>query len=85
MTDIEYKEMDKLTEDNDILLALAVYDWYFFHDQRVFELKKDLSLSASNKDIFKYYHTDKPDLFNMYHKIYADRYKAFLQNMISCF
>lgn len=77
-----YKELDKLDREQDTLLALAVYDWYFFNDARVGHLKHDYSITSKNSEIFKYYHTDKPYLFELNHNLHVNHYKTMLQAML---
>lgn len=76
------REMDKLDKEQNTLLALAAYDWHFFNDNRIANLKKDYSITASNKDIFVYYYTDKPHLVEIYQNRYVNHYKAMLQAII---
>lgn len=80
MTD--YKELDTLDRDQDLLMALAVYDWNFFGDARIFRLKKDYGVTTDNRHIFTYYYTDKPRVIKIYADRYAQQYKAILQAVL---
>lgn len=79
---MEYKDLDKLNELQDILLALASYDWYFFHDQRIERLKKDYQVKASNTDIFRYYHGKNDHFIELNNKRYVERYKTYLNAIL---
>jgi len=82
MTDKEYMEIDKLDQLEDTLLALASYDWIFFHDTRVFGLKCDYKVSASVSDIFNYYHGKNPDAVRLNHERYGKMYSTYLSAMV---
>lgn len=75
-------QLDNLNELQDLLLALASYDWYFFNDCRVYQLKQDYEISISNNEIFEYYHTNKPYAIAINHDRYTNKHKALLKELI---
>lgn len=73
--------LDKITDDlQNTLLALASYDWYFFNDMRIYDLKQDYGIKADNKHIFRYYHTNSNDkhIIDLNNQLYVKRYKKYL-------
>lgn len=82
MTEKQYTEMDKLDREQDTLLALAVYDWHFFNDFRVINLKSDYKVTAKNQDIFHYYFTQRPELIELNEKRYVEHYKTMLNALL---
>jgi len=75
-------KLDELDDMQDTLLALAVYDWYFFHDCRLIGLKKDYNITTKNDDIFRYYHGKTDAYIELNHNRYAKKYKEYLSAMI---
>jgi hypothetical protein len=78
----DYKELDTLDHDQDLLMALAVYDWNFFGDARIFRLKKDYGVTTDNVDIFTYYYTNRSYAIGINHDRYSRQYKAILQAVL---
>jgi hypothetical protein len=74
-----YKELDNMEEEQDLFLALAVYDWYFFNDTRIYRLKKDYNIKKTTNDtIFTYYYSKKPHVIKNCHDIYSKKYTNLL-------
>ena len=81
MNDI-YTDLDKLDQLQDELLALAVYDWNFFNDARVYRLRDDYQVNNKMSEIFTYYYGNNNISIQASHERYTRRYREFLQNII---
>jgi len=81
MTD--YKELDLMNQEQDLFLALAIYDWYFFGDARIDRLKNEYNVSTNNEDIFTYYYTDKSYVIKIYHDMYTKKHREVLQAVLT--
>ena len=79
---MDYTELDRMDDYEDTLLALASYDWFYFHDNRINGLKKDYNLKLSNNDIFVYYHGKNEIWHKLNNDRYVAKYKIYLSTMI---
>ncbi len=80
------QDIDKLNDDlKNTLLALASYDWHFFNDARIFDLKRSYNVKADNKYIFRYYHTatDDKEMIEIHNMRYVDKYKQYLGHLLA--
>ena len=82
-SDDKYKQLDELNESQNLFFALAVYDWNFFGDARIYRLKSEDGITVENKDIFTYYYTNKPYAIEINNDRYTSRYKELLQAVIA--
>jgi len=78
----KYKDLDKLKNEQDLFLALAVYDWFWFNDTRLFGLKQDYKVTTGNKDIYIYYYTERGYVVKINHDRYTRMYKELLQEVL---
>lgn len=82
MTEENYKQLDRLDNVQNVLLALALYDNRFFNDSRVYELKDDYGVKASNKELFTYYYGRKEELTGLNYERYRESYENILANLV---
>lgn len=80
MTD--YRELDKMNAEQDLFLALAIYDWNFFGDARIQRLKAEYGVTTKNEDIFTYYYTDRGYIIGLNHDRYIRKHRELLQAVL---
>ena len=76
------KTLDKLELYQDTLLALASYDWFMFHDARVFRLLQDWNIKNTASEVYEYYMGRNPEYYGLNNNRYVERYKQFLQVIV---
>ena len=79
---MNYEQLDNMSREQDLFLALAVYDWNYFGDARIFRLKGEFGVTAKNEAIFHYYYTNKPHVIELNHERITAQHKALLSAVL---